>query len=72
MTLFTKCIFKEPELSDGLRISIMSRHTLDDGKTPDERITSDKFNHHWTIFAPPLKLIGSYKRCYIIMRRRNS
>ncbi len=38
----------------------MSRHTLNDGVTPDRRITSDLFDEWRTEFAPPLKLIGDY------------
>jgi len=36
--LKSKCILAEKNIDDGQRISIMSRHTLNDGKTPDERI----------------------------------
>ncbi len=58
--LFTKCILKEPSPQDGMRVSIMSRHTLNDGVTPDLRIK--KFDIHMVEFAPSSKLIGSYYR----------
>ena len=62
MSLYTKCIKEKILPEDGYRISIMSRHTLNDGITPDQEITHDLFNSHQTIFAPPLKLIGAYYR----------
>jgi len=58
--LYTKCIITEPEKSDGTRISVMSRHTLNDGITPDPRITLDKYNEWLREVAPPSKLIGGY------------
>ncbi|MBT7902761.1 DUF488 domain-containing protein [Candidatus Woesearchaeota archaeon] len=58
--LKTKSILAPIEESDGRRISVMSRHTLNDGITPDDRITSDKYDSHLTAFAPPLKLVGAY------------
>ncbi len=60
MSLFTKSIFKEKDSDDGIRISVMSRHTLNDGVTPDLRITSDRFEEHIVILAPPSKLVGDY------------
>ena len=60
MTLYSKCILAPISPEDGTRISVMSRHTLNDGKTPDPRITHDLFQEHLTIFAPPVKLIGAY------------
>ena len=58
--LFTKCILSEPVPEDGLRISIMSRHTLNDGKTPDVRIKH--FHRHLPSFGPSPNLIGRYYR----------
>lgn len=60
MTLFTKCILKEVKKDDGLRISVMSRHTLNDGVTPDSRITGSSFDEHYPELAPSPKLIGDY------------
>lgn len=60
MSLFTKSILKEREPFDGLRISVMSRHTLNDGITPDERITYDSFDEHYVALAPRSRLIGDY------------
>ena len=56
--LFTKSILKEPEVRDGIRISIMSRHTLTDGLTPDVRIKS--YDIHIPALGPSSTLIGSY------------
>jgi hypothetical protein len=36
--LYTKSIYKPKYLDDGLRISVMSRHTLSDGKTDDPKL----------------------------------
>jgi len=44
MPLHTKSIRSARKESDGLRISIMSRHTLKDGKTPDLEITNASFD----------------------------
>jgi len=38
----------------------MSRHTLNDGITPDPRITRDRFVIHLPQLAPSPKLIGNY------------
>lgn len=58
MALFTKCILHDSSIEDGIRISVMSRHTLSDGQTPDPRITS--FDIHAPILGPSPKLIGDY------------
>ncbi len=58
--LRTKSIHKPIELRDGYRISVMSRHTLNDGITPDTLITPESFSYWMKELAPPLKLIGSY------------
>lgn len=60
MALFTKCILKDKNKIDGLRISVMSRHTLNDGVTKDERITEQKFDLHYPQLGPSLRLIGDY------------
>lgn len=61
--IYTKSIIRPREVSDGVRISIMSRHTLNDGKTHDERIIEGvTFNEWLKEFSPPLKLIGAYYR----------
>lgn len=60
MSLKTKSI-KKPRLpDDGLRISIMSRHTLNDGVTRDGEITDETFDMWWRELAPPPQLIGAY------------
>lgn len=60
--LKTKCIKADLSPDDGLRISVMSKHTLPDGKTPDPETTNDKFDNWRKDLAPPLKLVGSYYR----------
>lgn len=60
MALYTKCILHQKEEHDGVRVSVMSRHTLSDGVTPDERITKKSFDLWLQEFAPPPLLIGNY------------
>lgn len=62
--LHTISLFVPLEIDkDRTRISVISRPTLDDGVTPDERIKKDLTHHEWIKdFAPPPKLVGSYKR----------
>ena len=62
MTLYTKCILASKSRRDGLRISVMSRHTLDDGFTPDLRITQESYDQWMPDLAPLPQLIGAYKR----------
>lgn len=47
--------------TDIYRISVMSRHTLNDGVTPDIRIRG-KYDEHRPILGPPSWLIGRYLR----------
>lgn len=58
--LRTKTIISQRSAADGVRISVMSRHTLSDGKTPDSRISADKYDEWWRELAPPASLIGAY------------
>jgi uncharacterized protein YeaO (DUF488 family) len=58
--LYTKCIFNYPMPQDGYRISVMSRHTLNDGKTLDSRITSDYFDLWAKELAPLSKFVGAW------------
>lgn len=60
--LKTKSILKEREASDGIRISVMSRHTLNDGITPDPRIKEGSFDIWRKFLAPSPKLVGAYYR----------
>lgn len=60
--LFTKCILEPTSAEDGERISIMSRHTLNDGKTPDKRILESSFDVHFPNLGPAPNLIGPYLR----------
>ena len=60
--LYTKSILRKKSPVDGIRISVMSRHTLNDGVTQDHRITLDLFDEHLTRLAPPPKLVGDYYR----------
>ena len=45
---------------DGLRASVMNRHTLNDGKTPDPTISEDMYDVWWPQFAAPPRLLGDY------------
>ena len=56
--IYTKCIFSPRDIFENIRISVMSRHTLEDGKTPDERINGLLYDLHEPIFGPPYNLIG--------------
>lgn len=58
--IHTKCILKRAHSSDGVRVSVMSRHTLNDGITPHPKINERKYNLWLKEFAPPAKLIGDY------------
>jgi uncharacterized protein YeaO (DUF488 family) len=60
MAIYTGCILIPPK-PGCLRISIMSRHTLNDGQTPDPRIDIfSSFHLHLPLLGPPPKLIGGY------------
>lgn len=59
---FTKCILSPEDETDGVRVSIMSRHTHSDGKTPDLSILLQRIDKHNTSLAPPLKAVGNYYR----------
>jgi uncharacterized protein YeaO (DUF488 family) len=58
--LYTASIQQPRQETDGTRISVMSRHTKNDGVTPNPDITPDLFDEHLTDFAPPPELIGAY------------
>ena len=60
--LRSECILTPPSPEHGLRISVMSRHTLADGLTTDERISPASFHLHRPQLAPPPKLVGAYYR----------
>ena len=58
MALYTSCIYHQNH--PGRRISVMSKHTLADGRTPDPRITEQSYDEWLRILAPPLRLVGDY------------
>lgn len=58
--LKTKSILKPKDKFDGTRISIMSRHTLNDGLTPHPNINNSNYDKWLPIFSPPIKLLGDY------------
>jgi uncharacterized protein YeaO (DUF488 family) len=60
--LKTKSIQSPREPNDGLRISIMSRHAMDDGVTSDPRITVESYDAWCPQLAPLSKLIGDYRK----------
>lgn len=57
--LYTKCILAPIEHKDGVRASVMSRHTLNDGVTPDKTL-EDRFDIWIRELAPLPKLVGDY------------
>lgn len=63
--LKTGCIKTEPHPDDGVRISVMSRHTLNDGITSDPEITADLYDEWWSSLAPPLRLLGNYYKRHL-------
>lgn len=62
MSLRTGPIKSSGNQVDCCRISVMSRHTLNDGRTPDPEINTHLFDLHWPKLGPPPKLIGAYYR----------
>lgn len=59
--LFTACILRhKPHNFGGIRLSIMSRHTLNDGVTPDPRIKPSLYDFHVANLAPSPNLLGDY------------
>lgn len=63
MSLSTGCILSPRQESNGTRISVMSRHTLDDGVTPDERIIAWIHFDEWAPkLAPPPKIVWAFYR----------
>lgn len=58
--LKTKSILEQKEESDGLRISIMSRHTLNDGIAPHPEISSSSYDQWLCSLAPTAGLLGDY------------
>lgn len=58
--IYTKSILKRKDISDGVRISVMSRHTLNDGITPHPEIKSDSYDEWLKILAPSDNLVGDY------------
>ncbi len=61
--LFTKSIFSDKQPSFATHISVMSRHTQNDGITPDVRIKEGESFDEWIKeLAPPDKLVGAYYR----------
>lgn len=59
--LRTKCILAPHDDSDGYRLSVMSRHTLNDGITPHPSIIEHVSYDSWLkSLAPPSKLVGDY------------
>ena len=55
----TKCIKDPIEFSDGIRISVMSSHTLD-GVIPDTSILDNMYDLHIPELSAPKKLLGDY------------
>lgn len=62
MPLRTKSILAPPSEEDGTRISVTSRHTLNDGKTPHPAITTSTYDEWLPGLAPHPRLVGRYYR----------
>ncbi len=60
--LNTKSIKSWPQSIDGKRISIMSRHTMNDGITLDPEILPELYDEWWPELSPPPILIGAYRK----------
>lgn len=60
MLLKTRSIKAPKKDDDGVRISVMRRHTLADGVTPDPEITKESYDAWWKMLAPPPLLLGDY------------
>lgn len=60
--LRTKYIFAPAEPEDGVRISVMSRHTQNDGKSENPNFYEGIYDDWRLILAPPLTLVGGYHR----------
>ncbi len=60
--LNTKYILKPAEDTEEIRVSIMSRHTLNDGITPHPEINSEKYHIWMKQLAPSEKSVGAYYR----------
>lgn len=61
--IFTKSILKPREPLGATHISVMSRHTQEDGITPDRRIIEGESYDEWLKeLAPPGHLVGAYYR----------
>lgn len=58
--LKTKSILAPKEHSDGIRISVMSRHTLNDGLMPNPEISLENYQVWLKDLAPPEKIVGDY------------
>ena len=62
MTLITACILSPSKPQEGYRASVMSRHTLNDGVTPDTRLTEyGVFHYHLPILGFP-EGVGMFHR----------
>ena len=69
MSLKTKSILAPIEKDDGYRISVMNRHTLNDGITSDIRITETLYDKHIKLLSPSNRLVGEY---YFSLYRRKT
>ena len=55
----TKCILHPIEYNDGTRISVMSKHILNDGET-HRRIRASSYDFWFPVLAPPPMLARDY------------
>ncbi len=62
MRIFTGCILvpvHKDFVDKTIIVSVMSRHTREDGKTPDPRL---KYDLHMPYLAPDLQIVGAWYR----------
>lgn len=60
--LQTRNIFTRKGPKDGLRVSVVSRHTKINGYVPDTRINFNLIDEWWPWLGPSDELIGAYVR----------
>jgi uncharacterized protein YeaO (DUF488 family) len=58
--LYTKCILAPKKRSDGARISIIPRHTLENGITSHPGISKRSYDEHIKQLSPTRSILGIY------------
>lgn len=61
--IYTASIYTAPSPMHGIRISVMSRHTLNDGRIPDPNISHESYDYWYRDLAPnPNDLVDFLKK----------